>query len=132
MDDRRQTKRISSVRDLDVYSVAFEAAMKVFGISKKFPIEEKYALTDQMRRSSRSVCACLAGAWHKRRYKAVFLNRLSDAAQEAAETQTWLEFALACGYIDKQLFQSLDERYEHVFAMLATMQQKSDSFCRTQ
>jgi len=128
-DEARQTKRIRSVRELDVYKLAFETAMEIFGISKAFPKEETYSLTDQVRKSSRSVCTNLAEGWRKRRYKAVFINKLSDAAQEAAETQTWLEFALACKYIDERTFKKLDDKYEHIFAMLFTMEQKTDSFC---
>ena len=130
MDERRVTKRINSVRDLEVYKVAFETAMEIFEISKKFPKEEKYSLTDQMRRSSRSVCTNLAEGWRKRRYKAVFINKLSDASQEAAETQTWLEFALRCGYIDNESFKKLNEKYEHIFAMFVNMERKVDSFCK--
>ena len=122
-------RRVKSVRDLEVYKLAFKTAMKIFEISKDFPSEEKYSLTDQARRSSRAVCACLSEGWRKRRYKKVFINKLSDAAQEASETQTWLEFDLACHYIDKQLFKQLDDEYEHVFAMLYTMEQKADEFC---
>ncbi len=80
-------KKINSVRDLEVYKIAFEAAMEIFEISKKFPKEEKYSLTDQVRRSSRSVCTNISEGRRKRRYKAVFINKLSDASQEAAETQ---------------------------------------------
>lgn len=76
--------------------------MEIFELSKSFPKEELYSLTDQIRRSSRSVCANTSEAWRKRRYKAVFIYKLSDAGQEAAETQTWLEFSLACKYIDEQ------------------------------
>ncbi len=123
------TKRIGSVRELKVYRLAFQAAMEIFEISKGFPKEETYSLTDQVRRASRSVCTNLSEGWRKRRYKAVFVNKLSDAGQEAAETQTWLEFALACKYIDKETFERLDEKYEHIFAMLFTMEQKTDSFC---
>jgi len=125
----RVTKRIGSVRELKVYRLAFQAAMEIFEISKGFPKEETYSLTDQVRRASRSVCTNLSEGWRKRRYKAVFVNKLSDAGQEAAETQTWLEFALACKYIDKETFERLDEKYEHIFAMLFTMEQKTDSFC---
>jgi len=103
--------------------------MEIFEVSKSFPKEERYSLTDQVRKSSRSVCTNLSEGWRKRRYKAVFINKLSDAAQEAAETQTWLEFALACRYIDRKLFERLDEKYEHVFAMLITMERKAESFC---
>ena len=128
--ERRRTKRINSVRDLEVYKLAFETAMEIFKISKSFPKEEKYSLTDQVRRSSRAVCSNLAEGWRKRRYKAVFLNKLSDAAQEAAETQTWLEFALRCSYIDKVIFGRLDDKCEHIFAMLISMERKADMFCR--
>ena len=119
-----------SVRELKVYQLAFETAMKIFEISKSFPGEEKYSLTDQIRRSSRSVCTNLAEGWRKRRYKKVFINKLTDAEQESAETQTWLEFALKCKYINKEIFEKLDEKYEHIFAMLFTMEQKADSFCK--
>jgi four helix bundle protein len=117
---------------LDVYRLAFDAAMEIFQVSKNFPIEEKYSLTDQVRRSSRSVCSNIAEGWRKRRYKAVFLNKLSDAAQEAAETQTWLEFAKACNYISSEKYASLHEHYEHIYAMLATMERKASAFCKSE
>ena len=123
--------RIRSVRDLEVYKLAFAAAMEIFQLSKKFPAEEKFSLTDQVRRASRSVCTNISEGWRKRKYKAVFLNKLSDAFQEAAETQTWLEFSLACGYINQREFENLDDKYEHIFAVWATMEFKADSFCRT-
>ena len=130
MDAKGKSKRLNSVRDLDVYNIAFEAAMTIFKISKTFPKDEKYALTDQVRRSSRSVCANLAEGWRKRKYQAVFINKLLDAAQEAAETQTWLDFALHCGYIDNNVFREIYEKYEHVFAMLHTMEKKANAFCK--
>jgi len=114
---------------LEVYLLAFDAAMEIFEISKEFPKEEKYSLTDQVRRSSRSVCSNIAEGWRKRKYKAVFINKLSDAGQEAAETQTWLEFALKCNYLDQETFDKLDDKYEHIFAMLSTMEKKAESFC---
>ena len=123
-------KRIGSVRELDVYQLAFDMAMQIFAISKGFPKEEKYSLTDQIRRSSRSVCTRLSEGWRKRRYKAVFINKLSDAEQEAAETQTWLEFSWKCGYISEKVFAELDEKHEHIFAMLYNMEQKADTVCR--
>lgn len=123
------TSRIKSVRDLVVYRMAFDAAMRIFGVSKSFPKEEMYSLTDQIRRSSRSVCSNLAEGWRKRRYKAVFLNKLSDAGQEAAETQTWLQFALRCNYLDEVTFLELDRTYDEIFAMLSGMENKVDSFC---
>jgi len=123
------TERIKSVRNLIVYRKAFDSAMAIFEITKTFPKEEKYSLTDQIRRSSRSVCTNISEAWRKRRYKAVFINKLSDSGQEAAETQTWLEFSLACNYLDKQLFQKLYNDYEEIFAMLHSMAEKADMFC---
>ena len=129
MKDR--TQAINSVGDLEVYKLAFATAMNIFEISKTFPKEEKYSLTDQIRRSSRSVCANLAEGWRKRKYKAVFINKLLDSAQEAAETQTWLQFALQCKYINKEFFEELNEKYEHIFAMLNNMEKKADSFCKS-
>jgi four helix bundle protein len=123
------TERIKSVRNLIVYRKAFDSAMAIFEIKKTFPKEEEYSLTDQIRRSSRSVCTNISEAWRKRRYKAVFINKLSDSGQEAAETQTWLEFSLACNYLDKQLFQKLYNDYEEIFAMLHSMAEKADMFC---
>ncbi|MCK5493870.1 MAG: four helix bundle protein [Candidatus Omnitrophica bacterium] len=123
-------KKINSVRDLNVYQLAFKSAMKIFEISKKFPKEEMYSLTDQIRRSSRSVCSSISEGWRKRRYSAVFINKLSDSSQEAAETQTWLEFALGCKYIDNRTFKELDEKYEHIFAMLINMGRKVEKFCK--
>jgi len=127
----KENKLARRFRDLEVYKLVFEVAMEIYEISKKFPTEEKYSLTDQIRRSSRSVCANIAEGWRKRKYIAMFINKLSDSAQEAAETQVWLEFALACKYIGKDIFDKLDERYEHIFAMLATMERKAPAFCTT-
>ena len=117
------------VRDLRVYQSAFKSAMQIFRITETFPKDEKYALIDQIRRSSRSVCSNLAEGWFKRRYIAAFINKLTDAAQEASETQTWLEFALACGYIDKAIFDQYFEQYEHIIAQLLTMEHKATLFC---
>ena len=90
------------MRDLEVYKLAFDSAMDIFDISKSFPKEEQYSLTDQVCRSSRSVCANLAEGWRKCRYKAVFVNKLTGSEQEAGETQTRLEFALKCKYISNE------------------------------
>src|SRR5689334_21111396 len=87
--------------DLEVYKKAFAIAMKVFAVTKDFPREERYSLTDQIRRSSRSVGANLAEAWRKRRYEASFAHKLSDSEAEVAETQTWLQFAVECGYLSR-------------------------------
>ena len=106
------SEKIITHRQLEVYRKAFETAMVIFELSRKFPKEETYSLTDQIRRSSRSVCANLAEAWRKRRYEAAFISKLNDVEAEAAETQTWLEFALACGYIKREVASDLssDER----------------------
>lgn len=119
-----------SVRDLNVYKKAFNSAIEIHELAKAFPNSERYSLIDQIRRSSRAVCSNIAEGWRKRRYKLVFCNKLSDAAQEAAETQTWLEFALSFGYISRDVFLELDESYEHIFAMIWTMEQKADLFCK--
>lgn len=129
MDRKQEGCRVGSVRELNVYKKAFDTAMEIFSLSEDFPKEEKYSLTDQIRRSSRAVCSSLSEAWRKRRYKAVFINKLTDCEQEAAETQTWLEFALRCKYIGEGNFSTLDEKYEHIFAMLLTMERKAEAFC---
>jgi len=98
-----------------------ESAMRIFEVSKLFPTEEKYSLTDQIRRSSRSVCANIAEGWRKRRYPNAFISKLSDADSEAAETQVWLEFALKCGYLDQKLFGELDVAYDHIMGKLVNM-----------
>ena len=122
-------KKIKSFRDLEVYKLAFEAAMDIFFITKSFPAEEKFSLIDQMRRSSRSVCSNLSEAWRKRRYIAVFKNKLSDSMQEESETQTWLEFSLACNYINQETFNLLDEKYEIILGKLNSMDMKAETFC---
>ena len=112
---------IQSHKDLETYQIAFEAAMEIFKITKEFPIEERYSLSDQIRRSSRSVCANLAEAWRKRRYERAFLSKLSDSEAEAAETQTWLEFVQACNYADAKTVESLSAKYDRVLGKLVTM-----------
>ncbi len=94
--------KIRSHKELEVYKLSFDIAMKIFEISKRFPREETYSLTDQIRRSSRSVCANLAEAFRKRRYPKFFTSKLSDSESEAAETQTWLDFSLYCEYITEK------------------------------
>ncbi len=91
--------KIKKHSDLEVYSLAFDAATRIFQISKRFPIAERYSLTDQIRRSSRSVCANIAEAWRKRRYPAAFVSKLNDTEAEASETQVWLDFCLKCEYL---------------------------------
>jgi four helix bundle protein len=104
-----------------VYRKAFDAAMLLFHESKEFPKEETYSLTDQVRRSSRSVCSNLAEAWRKRRYKAAFIAKLSDAESEAAETQVWIEFAMKCSYLSAANAASLNKHYDEILRMIVAM-----------
>lgn len=112
---------IRNYRELRVYQNAFESAMKIFELTKSFPVEEKYSMVDQMRRSSRSVCANLAEAWRKRRYPAHFVSKLSDCESEAEETRVWLEFALSCKYINQQVFNELDSNYDLIIGQVVKM-----------
>lgn len=113
--------KIQNHRDLEVYQKAFESAMRIFELSKSFPREETYSLTDQIRRSSRSVCANLGEAWRKRRYEAAFISKLSDSESEAAETQVWLEFTVKCGYLDREEAAILYQLYAQVIGTLVGM-----------
>ena len=121
-------KKILSHRDLEVYAKAFEAAMSIFQCSRAFPKEETYSLTDQIRRSSRSVCANLAEAWRKRRYPAAFVSKLCDSESEAAETQVWIEFAVKCDYINRDAARDLYKAYEETLRMLVAMINNPDSW----
>ena len=114
--------RVNHHKELRVYQAAFEAALEIFQLTKSFPAEEKYSLIDQVRRSSRSVCANITEAWRKRRYEAAFISKLNDAETEAAETQTWLEFAERFGYLDAATHQKLDAVYHRIIAQLITME----------
>jgi four helix bundle protein len=106
---------------MTVWKSAMDAAMRIFEISKTFTAEEKFSLTDQIRRSSRSVAAHLAEAWRKRRYKPAFLAKLNDAESEATESQTWIEFARRCGYLSEAAARELDAAYEHIISQIVTM-----------
>lgn len=121
-------EHIKNHKDLEVYKLAFDAAMKIFEESKKFPVEERYSLTDQIRRSSRSVCANLAESWRKRMYEAAFVAKLSDCSAEAAETQTWIEFAVQCNYLDVEAGRELYKTYNSILAMLVSMIHNSDKW----
>lgn len=113
--------RITRHQNLEVYKKAFTAAMEIFEISKSFPKEELFSLTDQIRRSSRSTCANIAEAWRKRRYEAHFISKLSDSESEAAETQTWLEFSVRCEYLNKDTGRKLFKEYDEIISMLVVM-----------
>ena len=120
--------KIRSHKKLDTNTMAFEAAISIFKLTKSFPKEEKYSLTDQIRRSSRSVCANLAEAFRKRRYPKSFVAKISDSEAEAAETQTWLDFAFKCNYIDSTEHKSLITNYGYVIGKLVVMSRQPEKW----
>jgi len=122
------SQKIITHCDLEVYKRSFDSAMEIFELSKRFPKEEVYSLTDQIRRSSRSVCANLAEAWRKRKYEGAFKSKLNDVEAEAAETQTWLAFAVACGYLESRLGSSLQTTYDGILATLVGMINHSNTW----
>ena len=113
--------KIRSHKELNVFMTSFELALQIYQLSKDFPVEERYSLTDQVRRSSRSVSTNIAEAFRKRRYPKSFVAKLSDSDGEAAETQVWISFATAFGYLDEQIALELDEKYEQLEKQLITM-----------
>ena len=119
---------IRSAKDLEVYKLAFELSMEIFDLTKGFPAEERYALTSQIRRSSRSVCLNLREAWAKRRYEAHFVSKLTDCDGEASETDSSLDYAKACGYIDSDIHKRLTQNYRKVGAMLGKMSNNPKPF----
>ena len=119
-----------SFRDLTVYKKAFELAMEIFGLSKAFPKEERYSLTDQIRRSSRGVCSCIAEAYRKRNYQAYFVSKSSDADMENSETQAWLDFTQACDYMDETVYKDLISKSEEVGRMLNHMVEHPEKYVR--
>ena len=118
---RGRVARITSHEELEVYKLAFQAAMEIFELTKVFPREETYSLTDQIRRSSRAVCSNIAEAWRKRRYEAAFVSKLNDAEAEAAETQTWLRFSHECNYLTDEASNELHKTYDHIIGKLVNM-----------
>ena len=123
--------RVADYKDLRVYRLAFESAMEIFELSKKFPSEEKFSLTDQIRRSSRSVCTNMAEAWRKRRYEAAFVSKLSDSDGEPAETEVHLAFALRCGYLPPDKHTALMDHYDHICRQIRKMMDDSAAWCGT-
>lgn len=117
----REMGLIRSHEGLAIYQLAFGAAMEIFRVTKVFPVEERYSLTDQMRRSSRSVCANMAEAWRKRRYQRAFISKLSDCEAEAAETQVWLKFAVKCQYLDRDQAKALYSTYNQILSGLVQL-----------
>lgn len=120
---------VKSFRDLDVYKLSREVSKEIFLLSKKFPVEEKYSLTDQVRRSSRSIGAQIAEAWGKRKYENHFKSKLTDSDAEQLETQHWLETANECEYLNDDQTNVLLKKCESVGKMLQTMIDKSSLFC---
>jgi len=120
--------KIRDHNDLDVFKMSFDSAMKIYELSKNFPKEEKYSLTDQIRRSSRSVAANIAEAFRKRRYPKAFISKLSDSEAEAAETQVWLKFAFECEYVEKKVFNELYQNYDYILGKLVNMAIKPEKW----
>ena len=120
---------IQSFRDLRVYRQALKEAKLIFQRSLSFPKEERYSLTDQIRRSSRAVSAMVAEAWARRRYQAAFVNKINVALGEAMETQVWLDHARMCGYLDEAEYKTLDTAWQQIGGMLQRMIQRADTFC---
>ena len=123
--------RVADYKELRMYKLAFESAMEIYELSKKFPSEEKFSLTDQIRRSSRSVCTNMAEAWRKRRYEAAFVSKLSDSDGEAAETEVHLAFALRCGYLPPDKHAALMDHYDHICRQIRKMMDDAASWCGT-
>ncbi len=121
--------KVADYKDLRVYQSAFAAATEIFELSRTFPGDERYSLTDQIRRSSRSVCANIAEAWRKRRYEAAFVSKLSDADAEASETEVHLDFALRCGYLNHDQHAKLRDDYDHICRQLTKMMDDASSWC---
>ncbi len=120
--------KIRSHKELEVYKLSFISAMKIFEISKRFPKEETYSLTDQIRRSSRSTCSNQAEAFRKRRYPKSFIAKLTDSESEAAETQSWLDFSLSCTYITEKEHSDLYETYDNIIGKLVKMSLHPDNW----
>jgi four helix bundle protein len=123
-------KFAKTFRDLEVYQESLALALEIHEFAKILPPEEKYSLADQMRRASRSVPANISETWRKRRYKAAFISKLSDAETEAAEMQCWLDFSLKANYMEQAIYDDFDQRYEHVIEQLVSMIHGADSWCR--
>ena len=115
-------------RELRVYQLAFDSAVRIYELTKAFPVEERYSLTDQIRRSSRSVCANISEAWRKRRYPKNFVSKLSDADGEAVETLVWLDFASRFGYLSSELHKELTDAYNHICSQLTLMMAKPEKW----
>lgn len=121
---------VKSFQELEVYKLSRQLSKEIFETSKKFPKEEMYSLTDQVRRSSRSIGAQIAESWAKRKYEKHFVSKLTDADGEQLETQHWIETAFDCSYISNEIASDLLQKYASVGKMLSSMIDKSASFCK--
>jgi four helix bundle protein len=121
--------KIESFKDLIVYQKAYKLAMEIFELTNSFPKEEKYSLTDQIRRSSRSVTACIAEAWARRRYEKSFINKLTDSLGEEFETETWLDYSKDCKYISEEIHNRLTSEYSEVRKILISMINNPEKWC---
>jgi len=121
--------KVGSFKDLIVYQKAYKLAMEIFEISKKFPKEETYSLTDQIRRSSRSVTSCIAEAWAKRRYEKAFISKLTDSLGEEYETEVWLDYSRDCDYIKNETHDRILNEYDEVRKMLISMINNPEKWC---
>jgi four helix bundle protein len=121
--------KVGSFRDLIVYQKAYKLAMEIFEISKSFPKEEKYSLTDQMHRSSRSVTACIAESWAKRKYEKAFISKLTDSLDEEFETENWLDYSRDCKYIPVEIHKRIISEYDEVRRMLISMINTPEKWC---
>jgi four helix bundle protein len=124
-----RSKAIRSFRDLEASQKARQASYQVFLVTRRFPAEERYAMTDQVRRSSRAVASMIAEAWARRRYPAAFIDKVNQAQGEASESQAWLDQALDCGYISPDMHVELDAMFQALGGKLQRMIDKSGSFC---
>jgi four helix bundle protein len=129
-DGGQMAEKIETYRDLRVYQLTFRLQQLIFDLTKTFPAEEKFSLSDQIRRSSRSIGANIAEAWHKRRYQAHFVSKLTDADGEQAETLHWIQTAFECGYLDAVKYDNIKTSYHEVGAMLGKMMSMPETFCK--
>lgn len=120
---------VTSSRELKVYKVAYKAAMEVFLLTKDFPVEERFDLTSQIRRSSRSVVSNIVEAWRRRRYPKNFVSKLTESETEADETLLWLDISLDCNYISNEKHAEISDKYDHILSMLVLMIKNQDKWC---
>lgn len=124
-----ENRKYGGFRDLKVYQLAYKLAMEIFKETKYFPIDEKYSLTDQLRRSARSVPGNIAEAWKKRKYQKSFVSKLVDASGEAGEVEVWVDMAFDCGYLTREKHEYFIEKFDEVNKMLYSMINQPEKFC---